>query len=49
MENKFKELGKLNYNVSIARCFNFLGKHILNSKQAVGDMISDGLKKKKLN
>ena len=48
MENKFKELGKLNYNVSIARCFNFLGKHILNSKQAVGDMISDGLKKKKI-
>ena len=51
MENKFKELGKLNYNVSIARCFNFLGKYILNSKQAVGDMILDGLNKKiiKLN
>jgi len=45
MENKFKELGKLNFDVSIARCFNFLGKYILNSKQAVGDMISDGLKK----
>ena len=45
MENKFKELGKLNFDVSIARCFNFLGKHILDSKQAVGDMISDGLNK----
>ena len=45
MESKFQELGKLNFNVSIARCFNFLGKHILNSNQAVGDMISDGLKK----
>ena len=51
MENKFKELGKNNFNVSIARCFNFLGKYILNSKQAVGDMILDGLNKKiiKLN
>ena len=51
MENKFKELGKKNFNVSIARCFNFLGKYILNSKQAVGDMILDGLNKKiiKLN
>ena len=45
MENKFKELGKLNFNVSIARCYNFIGKHILNSKQAVGDMIVDALNK----
>ena len=45
MENKFQELGKLNFDISIARCFNFLGKHILDSKQAVGDMISDGLNK----
>jgi dTDP-glucose 4,6-dehydratase len=51
IESKFKELGKLNFDVSVARCFNFLGKHILNSNQAVGDMISDGLNKKiiKLN
>ena len=45
VENKFKELGNLKFNVSIARCFNFIGKHILNSKQAVGDMISDGINK----
>ena len=45
MENKFQELGKLDFDVSIARCFNFLGKFILNSKQAVGDMITDGLNK----
>jgi dTDP-glucose 4,6-dehydratase len=45
MENKFKELGKLGFKVSIARCFNFVGKYILDSKQAIGDMISDGLNK----
>ena len=45
MENKFQELGKLNFNVSIARCYNFIGKHMLNSKQAIGDMISAGLNK----
>ncbi len=45
IENKFKELGKLNFDVSIARCFNFLGKYILDSKQAIGDMISDALNK----
>ena len=45
MENKFQELGKLNFNVSIARYYNFIGKHILNSKQAVGDMILDALNK----
>ncbi|MDC3225994.1 NAD(P)-dependent oxidoreductase [Candidatus Pelagibacter sp.] len=43
MENKFQQLGKLNFNVSIARCFNFVGKHILDSKQAIGDMLSAGL------
>ena len=46
IENKFKELGKLDFDVSVARCFNFLGEHILNCNQAVGDMISDGLNKK---
>jgi nucleoside-diphosphate-sugar epimerase len=45
IENKFKELGKLNFDVSIARCFNFLGKNILDSGQAIGDMISDGINK----
>ena len=30
IENKFKELGKHGYNVSIARLFTFIGKRILN-------------------
>ena len=45
IENKFKELGKSNFNVSIARCFNFVGKYILDSNQAIGDMIRDALNK----
>ena len=39
IENRFKELSKLNTNISIARCFNFVGKYILDSDQAIGDMI----------
>jgi len=45
IENKFRELGRSNFNVSIARCFNFVGKYILDSNQAIGDMISDALNK----
>ena len=45
IENMFKGLGKLNFNVSIGRCFNFVGKYVLNSNQAIADMINDGLKK----
>ena len=45
IENKFKELGKSNFNVSIARCFNFVGKYILDSNQAIGGMIRDALNK----
>ena len=46
MENKFIDLGFLNYNVSIARCFNFLGKYSLEDGQAIGSMISEGFNKK---
>ena len=45
IENKFRELGKSNFNVSIARCFNFVGKYILDSNQAIGDMISNAINK----
>ena len=45
IENKFKELGKSDFNVSIARCFNFVGKYILDSNQAIGDMIRDAINK----
>ena len=43
--DNFKELGKSNFNVSIARCFNFVGKYILDSNQAIGDMIRDAINK----
>jgi len=43
MEKKFKQLGKQKYEVSIARCFNYIGKEILNSNQAIGFLIRDVL------
>ena len=46
IEKRFKELGLLNFNVSIARCFNFLGKHSLGDGQLLGKMIYEGLNKK---
>ena len=46
IENRFKELGVLSFKVSIARCFNFLGKYSLKDGQAIGKMISEGLNKK---
>ena len=46
MEKKFIELGRLNFKVSIARCFNFIGKHSLGDGQLIGKMINDGLNKK---
>jgi len=45
IENKFKELGKKNIDVSIGRCFNFVGKFILDTNQAIGDMIRDAINK----
>ncbi len=46
IENRFIELGLSNFNVSIARCFNFLGKRSLGDGQAIGNMITEGLAKK---
>ena len=45
IENKFKDLTKLKYDVTIARCFNFIGKHILKSNQAIAEFINDGFNK----
>ena len=36
----------MSFKVSIARCFNFLGKYSLKDGQAIGKMISEGLNKK---
>ena len=46
IENKFRQLGQSNIKVSIARCFNFVGKYIINSDQAIGDMLSNIQNKK---
>ncbi len=40
IENKFKELGKNGFNVSIARLFTFIGKRILiNNNFAITDLV----------
>jgi len=49
MENEFKKLGKSGYNVSIARCFTFYGRHILKYNYAISEIINTIVKKKKLN
>ena len=46
IENRIIELGLSNFDVSIARCFNFLGRHSLRDGQAIGHMITQGLTKK---
>ena len=47
MENIFKKLSKYNYNISIARCFTFIGKHILKDKSyAISSIFDDALNKK---
>jgi len=46
MENIFKKLSKYNYNISIARCFTFIGKHILKDKSyAISSIFNDALNK----
>ncbi len=46
IENKFIELGKKNYDVSIARCYTFIGKNILKYNFAISSLINDSVKKK---
>ncbi len=48
IEKKFRNLGKKNYKVSIARCFNFIGKEMAYSNQAVGSMMRDVIKNKSI-
>jgi len=40
LEKKFKDLSTKNYNVSIARCFTFIGKSIIRYNYAISDLIN---------
>lgn len=40
LEKKIKELGDKNYKVSIARCYTFIGKNIVQYKYAISDLIN---------
>jgi len=40
LEKKFKDLAAENYNVSIARCFTFIGKNIIKYNYAISDLIN---------
>ena len=46
IENNLLELGKKNYDVSIARCYTFIGKNILKYNFAISSLINDSVKKK---
>ena len=45
IEKEFNELALKNYDVSIARCYTFIGKEIIKYKYAIADIIKDSLKK----
>jgi len=40
IEKKFKDLATKSYNVSIARCFTFIGKNIVRYNYAISDLIN---------
>jgi nucleoside-diphosphate-sugar epimerase len=48
LEEKFKELAKKNYKVSIARCYTFIGKHIIHYDYAISDLINAANYKSKI-
>lgn len=48
IENRFKELGRKNYKVSIARCYTFIGKNILHYNYAISDLINAANNKRKI-
>lgn len=48
MEKIFFQLSKKKYNVSIARCFTFIGRHILTKNYAISNFINDARKEKKI-
>ena len=48
IEQKLTELGLKNYQVSIARCYTFIGKNIIQYNYAISDLINNALKKKEI-
>ena len=48
LEERFKNLTKKNYKVSIARCYTFIGKNIINYKYAISDLINAANNKSKI-
>ena len=48
IENKFIELGLKNYQVSIARCYTFVGKNIIKYNFAIANLINDALKEESI-
>jgi len=48
LEKKFKDLAAKNYNVSIARCFTFIGKNIIRYNYAISDLINAANNKNKI-
>lgn len=49
IEKIFLKLSKKKYNISIARCFTFIGKYILDKKDyAISDFINEAAKDKKI-
>ena len=48
LEKKFKDLAAKNYNVSIARCYTFIGKNIIHYNYAISDLINAANNKNKI-
>ena len=48
LEEKFKELSRKNYKVSIARCYTFIGKNIIDYNYAISDLINAANNKTKI-
>ena len=48
LEERFKDLAKKNYKVSIARCYTFIGKHIIHYDYAISDLINAANYKSKI-
>lgn len=48
IEDKFRKLGDLNYKVSIARCYTFIGNDIIRYKYAISDLVNESIFKSKI-
>ena len=48
LEEKFKDLARKNYKVSIARCYTFIGKNIIHYNYAISDLINAANNKTKI-